>query len=232
MLVKEFIQRVQSLYSKGVQSDDTRLSSRHIYHIGKTLRTKLFRQQINAKQKVSQWNYQSLNCIKMVEVQEAQCPCVKPVGCKIYRSKYKIPSLITSKNKHAIQSLTSIENSLEFNETTLLAKKYSKGRKYTSSKPEFFIDEDYIYLTTKKAPKIVSLIALFEDPIEAQDFIQLCEGENPDCRSYLDYDFPISGQDLDVLVQLTFKELNIFLQIKEDTKNDSQDRSEIQTKQS
>ena len=32
MKIKEIIQRVQSLYSKGVQSDDTRLSDRHIYN--------------------------------------------------------------------------------------------------------------------------------------------------------------------------------------------------------
>ena len=41
MLVKELVQRIQSLYSKGVQSDDTRLSSPHIYNKLITVRSKL-----------------------------------------------------------------------------------------------------------------------------------------------------------------------------------------------
>ena len=33
MIIGDIIQRIQSLYSKGVQSDDTRLKSRHIYNV-------------------------------------------------------------------------------------------------------------------------------------------------------------------------------------------------------
>ena len=53
MLIKEIVQRIQSLYSKGVQSDDSRLSDRHIYNKMITVRSKLISQQHNKKQKIS-----------------------------------------------------------------------------------------------------------------------------------------------------------------------------------
>ena len=60
MKVIEIIQRIQSLYSKGAQSDDSRLSDRHIYNKLLTLRSKYISQQAKKKQKVNQWNFQVL----------------------------------------------------------------------------------------------------------------------------------------------------------------------------
>jgi len=58
MTIKEIIQRVQSLYSKGVQSDDVRLEDRHIYNKMITVRSKLISQEAKKRQKINQWNYQ------------------------------------------------------------------------------------------------------------------------------------------------------------------------------
>jgi len=87
MKINELIQRIQSLYSKGVQSDDTRLSNRHVYNKIKTVRSKLVSQEAKKKQKISSWNYQPIPCIELIKVDAHDCPCIPPVGCKILRSK-------------------------------------------------------------------------------------------------------------------------------------------------
>ena len=48
----EIIQRVQSMYSKGVESDDSRLRARHIYNKLLTTTAKLYQQQKNKKQRI------------------------------------------------------------------------------------------------------------------------------------------------------------------------------------
>ena len=49
MKIGEIIQRIQSLYSKGVESDDTRLMSRHIYNKLLTVRARLISQDAKKK---------------------------------------------------------------------------------------------------------------------------------------------------------------------------------------
>ena len=49
----EIIQRIQSMYSKGVESDDSRLRPRHIYNKLLTTTAKLYQQQKNKKQKIN-----------------------------------------------------------------------------------------------------------------------------------------------------------------------------------
>ena len=73
MTVGEVINRVQSLYSRGVQSDDTRLEDRHIYSKLITARSKVLSQKANKKQMLSQWNYQTIPCIQMVEASKHEC---------------------------------------------------------------------------------------------------------------------------------------------------------------
>jgi len=53
MKVEEAIQRVQSMYSRGLQSKDSRLSSRHIYSALCSGRATLIQQQIDKGQKLS-----------------------------------------------------------------------------------------------------------------------------------------------------------------------------------
>ena len=75
MKIGEIVQRVQSLYSKGVHSDDSRLSARHIYNKLLTVRARLISQEAKKKQKISQWNYQTISCIELIKVPAHECPC-------------------------------------------------------------------------------------------------------------------------------------------------------------
>ena len=209
MLVKEIIQRIQSLYSKGVQSSDSRLTARHIFNKVLTVRTKLLSQQSAKKQKISDWNYQTISCVELIEIPPHQCPCISPLGCELVRSKFKLPKPIMNLSNHIIKNVSSIDGSVRYSEITLSEKKYKSGNKYTANKPDYFIQDGFLYLTHKKGtPRVVMLTGLFEDPIQAKDFEIMCsEDSMMDCLSPLDYDFPIDADMVDTLIQLSVEEL-------------------------
>lgn len=226
MKVGEVIQRIQSLYSKGVESDDSRLSSRHIYNKILTIRSRLMSQEIKKKQKISQWNYQTIPCIKLVKVPSHECPCLPPVGCDILRSEYRLPSPITGLTEDAIHSVTSIERSLKIDRIQINAVNLQKGNKYTQKKTNYFIQDGYLYITTPTNLKVLSLIGLFEDPIEVSKFKSYCDTctDCVTCVDYMEEEFPIDNDMLDTLVEMSVRELiDIFSQSIEDITNNTRD---------
>ncbi len=232
MTIGENLQRVQSLYSSGVQSDDSRLSSRHIYNKLLSVRAKLITQKINKKQQISQWNYQPLRCVELIEVPIHECPCLPPIGCKILRTKYKLPKPLNSLTSHMLKSVTSIDGQIVFGEISWIEKKYSKGNKYTSQKPDYFIRDGYLFITVKNesSPMLLYIEGLFEDPIEVYEFTSFCDcgdGVDTECIDVKDLEFPIDLEQVDTLIELAAKELvEFFLRVPEDKTNDSRDKPE------
>jgi hypothetical protein len=228
MLNKELIQRVQSLYSKGLQSDDSRLSSRHIYNKIITVRSNLISQRINKHQKVSQWNYQTLPCVQLQKATYNECPCIVDTSCEVLRSVYKLPKAMVGLSSHLIQSVSSIDGSILFTEVTWEEKKYKKDNKYTNTKPDFLIRNDgYLYATLKKGtPLIISVTGLWEDPNEVYNFPSYCDNaeDSTDCTSMLDREFPIQYEQIDTLIEMAAVELlDRFSKGREDLSNDSKD---------
>lgn len=234
MKLKDAIQRVQSLYSKGVQSDDSRLSPRHIYSALLSIRALLISQRVNKRQKIGSWAYQTLHCVELVKAKPYECPCLPAIGCVIMRTKFPLPTPISGLIEgHMIQSVTSLEGSIIFSETTWKNKKYKSGSKYTSSKPDYYIRDGYLYITTKKGPTAITITGLFEDPIEAEKYPGICDdgcvdsNDCPECISPLDKDFPIEKDLEKTLIEMTYQEVvERFSQGREDTRNNSMDNKE------
>ena len=108
-----------------------------------------------------------------------------------------------------------------------------KGNKYTSKKLQFFIENEYLYISTSKNLKVVAMRALFEDPIEAEKFQGYCDdcADCVDCTDILQSEFPIDNDLVDVLIQLTVEEVVIlFSQNIEDSRNNTRDTLTNQTK--
>ena len=228
MILKNIIQRIQSGYSKGVQSSESRLTSRHIYNKFITVRAKLLREVSNKKQKISDWNYQTLNCVELIEIPAHQCPCIPPLGCEILRSKFKLPRPITGLNIHLIKSVTSITGENIYSEVSLKEKEYKKGNKFTSNKPDYFMEDGYLFLThIKGSPRIIKVVLLTGDPLEAKKFESYCEDcvDCTDCESSLDMEFPLDEDMIEVVITISAVELIAEFngRGKEDRTTDSQD---------
>lgn len=231
-LIGELLQRVQSLYSKGVESDDSRLTRRHIYSKLLSSKGRLMFQKFNKKQFISRWNFDYLPCVEMKLVEGHECPCVPPVGCEILRSVHKLPKPMSSISKHIIDSVTSIEGSVVFYETTFKAKKWRNGDKYTSKRPDYFIHNGYLYITVTRKLKAVSVSLLANDPLDILDFPSMCDEVDTDCNtSIMDVEFNIDEDLIDTLIEMASQELiGVFNQSREDLSNDSKDSSQQESK--
>lgn len=232
MIIKEAIQRVQSMYSRGVQSDDSRLTPRHIYSALKSARSTLLRQRTNKNQKISQWSYQVLPCVELKKAAPYECSCVPSNGCMVLRSVNKIPAPIISLDDHLIQSVTSLDGSIRFDETTFENNKYSSGNKYTSNKPDYYVRNGYLYITSLKHLKGITLTGLFDDFIEAYQFPSMCASDCPECacKDATEYDIPIDGDLIDPLLKIADDELIIIVkQMNEDNTNNTSDDTAAKT---
>lgn len=229
MKIGEISQRVQSLYSKGVASDDSRLSNRLVYNKLLTVRARLISQEAKKKQRVSQWNYQVISCIELIKVPAHECPCLPPIGCDMLRSKYKLPKPLSGLSGSLIQTVTTIDRGKKLNEVSMNAVKSLTGNKYTSKSINYFIEEGYLYITSPSKIEFVRLIGLFEDPIKAKQFENFCKENCVDCTDCIDYqeeEFPIDNDMIDTLIELTVQELVIlFRQSVQDETNDSSDNA-------
>jgi hypothetical protein len=226
MFIKEVIERIQSLYSKGVSSDESRLSDRHVYNKILSVRMQLLSQQLKKKQRISDWNYSVLPCVELIKVPNHECPCLGDLGCDVYRTRLQIPRVLTDSNRHYIEFVMSVENGMRIEETTRQGVMYLKGNKYTGIKPKYLFENGYLYFPLKKNPGVVKIKLLAEDPLEANHYPSLCEDcqDCADCVAAYDHEFNIDGDLIEPLVDICVQEIiGVFGQRKEDTENNSRD---------
>lgn len=221
MLVGEIIQRIQSLYSHGVQSDDARLTPRHIYNKLVSVRARLLYQKRAKRQKISSWSYQTISCAEVIDVPLTECPCIPVSGCKVKRIKYPLPKPITGIIDSNIEYIMSLDGLIKFDESSRTEMLHVKGNKYTSKKYRFVIDKNYAYLYGTNVPKVVQIRMLCEDPVEAATFPDTCD-KCPTCVDPFLVEFPIETGYVDTLVEETIKEL-IPQNVPEDLKNNTDD---------
>lgn len=230
MTTFEVIQRVQQLYSKGSPSDDSRLSNRHIYNKLMTVRSRLIVNQVKQKQKLSQWNYQTLPCVEMIPAPIHECACIPSKGCTVLKSKYPLPKILTDMNRHIIQSVSHIDGSYVFPESAFELQKNKKGNRFTAKMSDYYIRNGYLYVTHNIALEVITLTAVFGDPIEAEKYPSYCAEKSAiDCSGPLEKEFPIDHDMIDTLVKMASEELVLmFSQLPEDKiSNVSDDNSPI-----
>lgn len=217
MKIEEAIQRVQSMYSKGLHSKDSRLSSRHIYSALCSGRATIIQQQIDKGQKLSEWSYIPLSCVELIQVPVHECPCVPEDGCVILRTKHKLPQVVSSINSHLIEVLDISGADIGYSETTLSTHKYNSGSKYTANKPRFFIHNEYGFITQRKILKAVMIRGVFADVIAAIMYPSLCPCEDCPCLDIMQITFPIDSRLETALIQLANNEcIGMFKQMQED----------------
>tara|TARA_R110002051_G_scaffold324593_1_gene422597 strand:+ start:1419 stop:2150 length:732 start_codon:yes stop_codon:yes gene_type:complete len=243
MTILEIIQRVQQLYSKGVDSSDSRLRKRHIYNKLLTTRSRLISQLLNQKRKLSRWDYQVLPCVELIKVPKHLCPCVPPLGCTILRSKHKIPQPINTRQGDEILFVSTLDGTVEYSKNMWETHRFKHASKYTKHTPEYFILDDYIWVIGKNQTKVLTMTYLAQDPLEIEDFKSYCNDltdncgtpvpciDCEDCEPYYNKEFRIDDDKIDTLVEMSFNELiGIFNQNREDRSGNSRDNTIQETK--
>ncbi len=221
MTIGNMIQRVQSLYSKGVQSDDTRLKPRHIYSVLLSNRNN----KLLTVARLGYSNYQEIPCLELEEVSPSLCDCL-PFNCSVKRSKSPIPTLLQVSKKSTVKRVSSIDGKVIFSETSLEKLSRLRGNRYTTSNPFWYIRDNYLYIENRKGIDFISIEAIFADPVEVYLYSSYCD-QDTDCDSILDRKFPTDDSLIEPIIRSTVYELvGSFTKIKEDTTNDTSDDKE------
>jgi len=239
MKIGEVIQRVQSLYQKGVESDDTRLTNKHIYNKLISSRGYLISTMLKKRLYVSEMNYQKLRCVELITVNSHECNCLPDTTQKILRSRYKIPNIISGDLDLAIKVVTD-NTGKRISKTSSYDANMIQYNKFTNKSIYYFITNNYIYVLNTKLLKLINIEAVFEDVIKAYRFPNYCSDkanadraylcpsteicENCGCIKNIDYDFPVDTSLIDLIVENAVSELiKLFYSVKEDKSNDTSD---------
>ena len=219
MIIGEVIQRVQSLYSKGVESDDSRLSRRHIYNKLLTVRARVTVQELRKNRPYSEWDEQSIDCIEMEIVK--YIPCGGGKTCPLMKSKHPLPAAITPNATEGI-TVKSYDSMITFSRTSSDNYKYLKGNKYTSKKPYYFISDNYLYLLNSRMKKAF-VSGIFRDPIKAER-LNLQYQNLDTCFNNNGVSFYTPPELIEAIIELSSKELiEIFYSMREDITNNTRD---------
>jgi len=215
MKIGEVIARVQSLYSKGVSSDDSRLSDKHIYNKLLTVRSKLLieddRKYRTADELVTQSLYVDL-------VKSKQLPCGGLTKCTSMISKNEIPVFI-SNSKTNLLDVYSENMLIHFNRITQMDVRRLAGSRYGRKAEYYFFDERKLVVLNSKIKRLI-IDTIWEDPIKIYRLTEECLG-----LPYVDnkeIDFYTPANLIDTIVGFTTEELIAnFMKMKEDENNNS-----------
>ncbi len=222
--IGKYIDEVQSRYSKGVKSTDSRLTNRLIYSKLLSMRAKLITEKVNKKQILSNSFYQLLSGVEMEQVTTSMLSTIS-ISNNIMRSKNQIPIPIYNIDKPLVKSCSNIEGSVIYNLTTWETVKNASGRKYTGDKPNYFLMDNYLFITGKASPRAIGINYVADDPIAAYLFPKF-EDCTQTCIGYLDIPFPIDEDMGNTLIEMTTTHLlNIYSKRKDDREQDDIDNT-------
>jgi len=218
MLIKEIISRIKALYNKGAASDDARVSDRLIYAKLRSSRSLMIKREIDKKRQVSDWIVQTIKCMELVETHPNECPCLPAPGCDILRTKEKLPKPVQSMIGPELEAVSNMDGTVIFSKTNWVRKKYKSGNKFTSGEPDYFIKDDYLFLTVNSLLKYVTVSGVFEDPL-AIVYLDACAES---CIDPMDQEFPLDEHLTDVIVGAVVQELlGMFKQMPDDSQNNA-----------
>lgn len=205
MKINDIISRVKAIYNKGVETDDSRLSDRLVYDKLKSTRSLLIKREIDKKRQVSDWIVQTIPCFELATALPNDCTsCGVPApGCKILKSVNKLPKPVQSVVGPELEAVTTMDGNKVFSKTNWVKKRYKSGDKYTSAVEDYFIKDEYLFITTNSLLKYVSVSGVFEDPLEPVG-LDACGAT---CINPLEQEFYLDGHLTDAVIEMTVQQL-------------------------
>ena len=224
MKVIDSIQAIQSLYSRGVQSDDTRLRPRQIWNKLVRSRATLLQQKSDKNQSISQWSYQTIPCIELIPAAPWECPCVPANGCIWLKSKFRFPEPVSSLSGPLIQSISSLDGNTIIDKSSFATDKYSSGNKYTSKGPRYILYNSHLFVSGSKRLRVIQSTIVANDPVDVWLYPSFCGGD--ECLDFLQQEMPLDNKTLDAAIRMASDELiSLFTQLRNDKNNDSSDET-------
>jgi len=232
MTVGELTSTVQAYYNSGPESSNNMLSDRLIYQEALALRSQLLYLKIRELNgfNISDNNFTVINCIKLIEVDAANCPCIPVKGCTIKRSEFQLPTFLATAYGEFIDYVRTIDGKVKFNSSSLSDQEDKEYREYGQLSNDYFIENKYLWIYTEKKYDYIQYVrmkAIFEDLLEVNEFMKLnsCSSSSNDekCTAF-EVEFKIDKELVKTLTDTLITNVyNYFLIKKPDTTNNATD---------
>lgn len=168
---------------------DNGWSQRRVLFFLLKARAVLLTKKIASKAILSQYNYQTIPCIPLVEIDQSECPCAPASGCRFLRSKYPIPLTI-----NGFKAVTSIIGNIRYSPVDWDKIKYKLSSRMSAERtaPYYTLKTGkggtYLYVHNDIHKAQVTVTAIFDNPIDVQCYPD-CEGKIDRCIKPLDKPF-------------------------------------------
>lgn len=202
-------------------SDDSIYSDEFLYSLLKDARVTLLERENKKFTKDSEFHKQTI-CMPLIIDSYHDCECLPfEVKCKILKSKFALPKVLTGRNKELIRVLT-IDS---YSQIPFILSTDLKNLKYTKTKGngnKYGIINNYLTIFNNLQLKVVLIEGIFEDPLELSK-ISYCDdaGEIQTCFDLDTTDFPIKSSLNFPMYQICLDILKIPMQLKSDDTNNA-----------
>jgi len=201
MKLNEIIYYIQNVLNKGPRSDDSLYSDRQVYFILKSIRAKLIKQKYDKYNRISEANYQLIDCMELTKQELYDCPCFT-TDCKVLVTNYEIPNILNSRNLPLIEVYT--PKGEKISRTTLNAYKYNKYSRTKEDKLFWFYHDNKIVVLGSTLLKAIRIKGIFEDPVELGSITSYCTSNV--CFDPYTSNFPLDAELVDSLTKMAYDE--------------------------
>ena len=205
-------------------SDDSNYPDKFIYAILLDERNKIAEREANKRKLRSIFN-KKIICMPLEVSTNIPCDCVpEHLGCKVLKSKYKIPKPLSTLYGDMI-NVTTIDGNKEYAFKPLTSGKYNKYSRQGNKPAYYTIFNDYLYIIGAPLNLMAVLIHIVpEDPV-TMDEINLCDPEGNEqgdtCFDPTKDTFNIDGHLIPIIIELALEKLIPSMQITEDMTNNT-----------
>lgn len=207
-------------------SEDTRFTYEKVAYDIKNSRAVLIRNELNKNRSIDPAIIQSLGCVPVKAVDEAEC-CSVTTGCYIMRTVEKIPNTIETYNKKLVTRIGPIKLTEKgYNIVSYNQAQYSGNGEYTKKEVYAFIHNGYVYLKSKNPDiyqlKYINIQGIFENPEDLTAY-QCSETDETPCYNE-DSSYPLNAWMIGYIENLLYEKYAKMLQIPDDKSNDATDK--------
>jgi len=216
--IREAISRIRNVFK--LVNEDAFLTDRFIYSLLiKHSKTLIRRQDVENKLMQYDSLFETLPYVELIEVDKIEADCARlKTGCKIMRTRKKLPKLMTGSNGPILRTVAPIDGSDVFQQClTAVYVSMTQSTNFKYNKTHYFwYKNGYLYF-----PDIiwdaVSVEGMFEEPID--DF---CNENDSECTIAQDRNVTIPDYLFSEIEQLTQQELMTLGKIPPDNGDNSQ----------
>lgn len=215
MTLREIVSDIENIASSGSLPVDFKIDSSQIAFWCNEIRAMLISQAIQKKQDLSDIWIQSITCLDLEQVDASEC-CELTTGCYLLKTVLPLPITIESWMDNTIIRVVKPNGELIAKSNAFEAV-YNKYNKYTGVKSNWYLKNNYLYITNNQLLESITVYGIFEDPSDLSAFIGC---SNNTCFGW-DSLYPCSLKMANDITNIVLKtKVFPFLQLPTDNKND------------